>query len=172
MPRPSLIVVTGPPGAGKTTLAHALARAVRCPVVSRDEIKEGLIHATEGVESESDLTRRAYGAFFATVRLLLDGGVTVVAEAAFAHPRWERELEGLASLSRLRIVVCDLAPEAALRRRTARIHEDPDRARYHPDPLTLTEYDAPQLPWPTLTVRTGDGYDPGFDAIVAFARGD
>ena len=38
---PFLIVVTGRPAAGKTTLAHTLAQAIRCPLISRDEIKEG-----------------------------------------------------------------------------------------------------------------------------------
>jgi broad-specificity NMP kinase len=31
---PTLVVVSGPPGAGKTTLAHAIARAVGCPAVA------------------------------------------------------------------------------------------------------------------------------------------
>ena len=45
---PTLVVVSGPGGAGKTTLAHALAEAVGCPVISRDEIKEGMVHARPG----------------------------------------------------------------------------------------------------------------------------
>ena len=40
---PSLIVVTGRPGAGKTTLAHTLARLIRCPALIRDELKEGFV---------------------------------------------------------------------------------------------------------------------------------
>ena len=43
MGTPTLIVVSGPAGSGKTTLAHALAAAVGCPAVSRDEIKEGMV---------------------------------------------------------------------------------------------------------------------------------
>jgi MoxR-like ATPase len=38
---PTLVVVSGPPGAGKTTLAHEIARAVGCPATCRGEIKEG-----------------------------------------------------------------------------------------------------------------------------------
>lgn len=47
---PTLIVVSGSPGSGKTTLSYALARAVPCPVVSRDEIREGLM-ATRSVNA-------------------------------------------------------------------------------------------------------------------------
>ena len=42
---PTLVVVSGPPRTGKTTLAHMIARAVPCPAVCRDEIKEGMVHA-------------------------------------------------------------------------------------------------------------------------------
>ena len=42
---PTLVVVSGPPGSGKTTLAHKIAAAVGCPAICRDEIKEGMVHA-------------------------------------------------------------------------------------------------------------------------------
>jgi tRNA A37 N6-isopentenylltransferase MiaA len=41
--RPTLIVVSGPSAAGKTTLAHRLARRIGCPAICRDEIKEGMV---------------------------------------------------------------------------------------------------------------------------------
>ena len=43
---PTLVVVTGPAGSGKTTLAHALSAAVGCPALCRDEIKEGMVAST------------------------------------------------------------------------------------------------------------------------------
>ena len=43
---PALIFVTGRPGAGKTSLAHKLAREIRCPALCRDEFKEGFVNTT------------------------------------------------------------------------------------------------------------------------------
>jgi predicted kinase len=93
-------VVTGQGGSGKTTLAHRLARTIGCPAICRDEIKEGMVH-THGpgftAAAGDPLTRRTYPLFFDVLRLLLDGGVTVVAEATWQHQNWERGLSPLAS---------------------------------------------------------------------------
>src|ERR1700753_476346 len=72
--RPALIVVSGPPGSGKTTLAHEIARAVGCPAVCRDEIKEGMAHACSGfAPGEGDeLTERTLPVFLGVLRLLAE----------------------------------------------------------------------------------------------------
>ena len=97
MGRPTLILVSGPAGSGKTTLAHQLAAAIGCPALGRDEIKEGMVLSKPGfVASHSDpLTTRTYGLFFEAMSLLLRAEVTLVAEAAFQHGLWVQGLPPL-----------------------------------------------------------------------------
>ena len=181
---PTLIVVAGRPGSGKTTLAHALARAVRCPVISRDEIKEGFVNATGELGEPGDaLQRHVSDAFFDVVKLLLDRRVTVVAEAAFQHTVWAPRLERLSGIARVRIVLCAINPDLARTRHIERGLADPSREQFHHDrgvriaraggdwrALPVGSWDPPHLDVPTLAVDTSDGYRPQFEAIVAFAR--
>jgi len=170
---PLLIVVTGRPGAGKTTLTHALARAIRCPAICRDEIKEGLIN-TAGGASDDDVARHAYEAFFDTVTLLIARRVTLIAEAAFQHKLWAPRLEPLSASARIRIIVCGVEPEIARHRRATRAAADPDRARFHPDVApgpAGDAYDPPRLNVPTLAVDVSNGYRPELNQIISFARG-
>jgi predicted kinase len=179
--QPSLIVVTGRPGSGKTTLAHALARAVRCPAVCRDEIKEGVVNTTgEIVAAGDDVALRANDAFFDTIRLLLDRRVTLVAEAAFQHKIWGPRLDELRETARVRIIVCQVDPRLARARHVERGLADPARERFHPDrvvqaaregqELPIGDYDPPRLDVPMLKVDTSDGYRPAFEQIVSFVR--
>jgi predicted kinase len=178
IPQPALIVVTGRAGAGKTTLAHALARELHCPAVCRDEIKEGFVYTVgDAGETGGDIQLHATETFFAVLALLVDRGVTVVAEAAFQHKVWSWRLEPLLSRARVRIVVCEIDADRALVRRIARGQADPQRARFHPNEAAhnrtgaIGSYDPPRLEVPTLRVDTSDGYSPGFEAIVEFTRG-
>jgi predicted kinase len=177
---PLLIVVTGRPGSGKTTLAHALARAVRCPAICRDEIKEGLVNTTgDAGRVGDDVAWRVYDAFFDTVTRLLGHGVSLVAEAAFQHKLWAPKLEPLRDFARVRIVVCDVDPTLARARHVERGLADPERERFHDDravqaaregrELPIGDYDPPRLNVPTLTVDTSDRYRPDLETIVSFA---
>lgn len=163
---PTLILVTGRPGAGKSTLAPALAAAVRCPLVSRDAIKEGMMLAADEPDA-----RVVNDAFFDAIALLLGRGVSLVAEAAFQHVLWSLHFEALATPARVRMIVLDVDAAVARARRAARAASDPSRERFHPA-VAHDAYESPRLPAPTLTVDARDGYRPAFEAIVAFARGD
>jgi predicted kinase len=129
------VVVSGPIGAGKTTLAHQLARAVGCPAICRDEIKEGMAHSSPGfVPAPGDeLSARTLPVFFAVLELLLRAGVTTIADAAFQDHVWRPRLEPLRDLAQLRIVHCVVTADVAFRRVLRRGQDNPVRS-VHVDP--------------------------------------
>src|SRR4051794_41767295 len=89
--RPTLVVVSGPPACGKTTLAHALAQAIPCPAVCRDEIKEGMVHAHGGdfqAGSGDPLTVRTLPVFFDVLRVLVTAGGAGVAGGGVPDRVW------------------------------------------------------------------------------------
>jgi predicted kinase len=178
---PTLVVVSGPAGAGKTTLAHRLALAVGCPAICRDEIKEGMAHSSPGFAPApgDELTARTLPVFFGVVELLLRAGVTTVAEAAFQDRVWRPRLEALRGLADLRIVHCVVAAEVAFRRDLQRSKDNPVRSAHvgpRPDRDVADfarqhgAFDRVSVEAPWMEVNTTDGYQPALDEIVRFVN--
>lgn len=174
MAKPTLAVVSGPAGSGKTTMAHTLAGALGCPAICRDEIKEGMVQslgAAFDAAPGDPLTRRATSVFFATLRLLLEAEVTHVAEAAFQDHVWRAGLDPIGDLAESRIVRCRVDPVVG-RQRVA----DRPRRPAHADQSVVENagyYDSfvPISLSATIDVHTSDGYDPSLEMVLAFLRG-
>ena len=170
MPQPLLVVVAGPPGSGTTTLAHELARAIPCPALCRDEIKEGLVQSLDGyTHAYGDAEAyRTMEIFFGVVGYLVDAGVSLVAEASFQHALWEPGLTPLLDRAETRIVHCRADPAVMWERIERRTAEVPARLAIHGGSKRPGTFDPVRVSAPSLEVDTTDGYDPSLDEIVAF----
>lgn len=178
--KPKCIIITGRPGAGKTTLSKKLARHLWMPVISRDEIKEGYVN-TFGVKHDrlsSGTDAFVTGFFFDTVCQYLTNKVSVIIEAAFQHYVWESRMPRILELSFPVFIICSVDEETAAQRHLQRGLANPRREFYHSDKRvslyretgemgTPGPYTAPKFDVPTLYVLTENNeYSPGLDEIA------
>jgi len=84
-PKPVLILVSGPPAAGKTTLARRLAGVFELPLVNKDGIKELLFDTvgTRDYQWSQRLGRASIALLYDFTERLLAAGVSLIAESNF-----------------------------------------------------------------------------------------
>ncbi len=172
---PQLILVVGRPGAGKSTLARKLARSIHCPLVSRDDIKEGIVNTVgDKGEPEREITWTTYSTFFDNIELLLRNKVTLVAEAAFRAKRWAPKIDPLRELATIKAIRCHIGTDLANQRVRQRRLEDPEWNRFHNEPpiqpkeMLPTGYDPSSDGLDSLTVDTSEDYNPSYETILEF----
>lgn len=177
MRKPYLIVVTGRPGAGKTTLAETLSKTWYLPLLSRDRVKEGYVHTMQVPHDKlpEDANLLATRAFFDILGFMLDRNVSVIAEAAFQHKLWETFLEPLSEKAEIILVICRVDGRLALDRFLERGMNDENRGYFHGDKgvqmlksgvqPTVGDYNEPNLPYRTVVIDTSDGYTPDLNTL-------
>lgn len=115
-----LIVVSGLPGCGKSTLAEAISRELRAPVLSVDPIESAMLRA--GVAPSFETGLAAYLVAETCADAFLRDGLDVVVDAVSgvepARAMW-RELAACHGVP-LRVIVCELEPGEVTRRLAAR----------------------------------------------------
>ena len=91
---PLLVVVTGPPGAGKSAIARAVADRLELPLIAKDAFKELLWERLGAADLEASrrLGRASFDLVFLLVRELLATGTSVVAEGNFSAAEPFRDL--------------------------------------------------------------------------------
>lgn len=112
-PEPFCLLVSGPPGAGKTTFAYSLGERLSLPVISMDQVKSSIAMGmtsrdTTGTPALQDASVAALGgpagqrAFEVTYRVaetFLRGGVSIIIEKAWQRGRGEADLQQLITLA-------------------------------------------------------------------------
>jgi predicted kinase len=139
-----------------------------------------MVHAEGGgfqAAAGDPLTQRTLPLFFDVLRMLLAGGVTVVAEASLQDQLWRHGLEPLTDTARLRIVQCHASPAVGRERRRSAIDaggqaahakiigdetEDWERAYASFDRLSISA--------PSIDVDTTDGLRPALEEIIEFVN--
>jgi predicted kinase len=88
-----LVIITGLPGTGKTTLAHDVAARYRLPLICKDTIKEPLLDMLGTDTSRSrELSNTAFAVMFSLTRELLSLGGSLILEGNFRAGEHETPL--------------------------------------------------------------------------------
>ncbi len=111
-----LVLITGLPGTGKSTIANHLARRMDADLLRTDEIRKHLFEAPTYSEEEKELV---YKAMFLVARHLLAAGSSVIIEGTFYRRALRERVYRIADEAKNKMVIVECtAPEWVVRRRT------------------------------------------------------
>jgi predicted kinase len=188
--RARVVMVTGAPGSGKTTLGTELSRVLRMPFIARDDVRGGLFF-TAGAWSAQPrrvpTPDESADAFLRIAEATASLGVSCVVEYVVRQPR-VADIQRLSPVADCVVVLVecrDHLERVASRNRADRLlnrqsvldalgyttigeHTSGAVARMR----SVAKAMRSDFGLPTLRVNTDDGYEPGLDRIVDFVTAD
>jgi predicted kinase len=177
---PLVLIITGAPASGKSTLGPRLASALGLPYLSKDLFKESLFE-TLGVADRAWSQRLGVASIqllFKSTAALLEAGQSLAVESNFQTRLSTPEFQGFAERFGCRFiqVVCTASGPTLVERFERRVVSG-ERHPGHADAETLAEWrtallaqhwEALDLPGPVLTVNTEGTVD--VEALVGRLR--
>jgi predicted kinase len=133
-PPPALVIISGPPGAGKTSLAVEISRDLGLAMLAKDMFKEAIFDELPGADT-SDAHRlgiASVGMMYRFARHQLENGVGIILESTFDRGKAEEDVSPLLELANAVIVHCSAPHELIIERYEERA-DDPDRHEVHRD---------------------------------------
>ena len=159
MEAPLVVVVQGPPAAGKTTVARGLARSLRLPLIAKDSIKEALFDGlgTGDLAWSQRLGSPTFLIMLALVEESVAAGASVVVEANFVRGS-EFEVRLAALPASFVQVHCSAPLETLLERYATRQrhpgHVDAERIDALREAVESGRHDPLDLPGETILLDT------------------
>ncbi len=162
---PLLVLVSGPPGAGKSTVAQQLAERLTLPLIGIDTLKASIARELDVAEHGRGgaAGQRAFALASTLARQCLESGASVILEKAWQRGRSEQDLIPLLALARGVQIHVTAAQEVAVERGLARAARPGlvDMAEVHrmlaSGELDWDSFDPLDLDVPLVVVRTDAG---------------
>jgi predicted kinase len=185
--RTHVILITGLPGTGKSTLAESLARHLAVPLICKDTIKEPLLDVI-GAPNRAESRRMSDASFavmFALARDCLRAGTDLILEGNFRPREHESALSALidnanatdrndddsANGVRVTQVLCRAPEHVRIARLKAR-STDPSRHPGHRDADLAVDVTLPDPVAGSAAGHVADvAADPAVDVTVGYADG-
>lgn len=171
--RPLLVLVSGAPGSGKTTLARLVAQRLDVLHMNRDDILHGLRYSIQHGAPDSLKVVRGVPLWWGAMEHLLAGGVSMVADGTMYRGEFEGDVRRLVNFADVVNVHCRCGSWLdRFRSREIEQHGGAPDSEHLRFLMAKIENNKHKIVEPLETdatlveVQTDDGYQPTLDTIV------